>query len=246
MSRQARLVSSTLQYMGTHPQTVLITGANRGLGLGLSRHYLARGRHVLAACRDPEKFPAQAAGASGSLRVLPLDLEDPAFASWLADQVREDGRSLDLVINNAAICKEEALGQWTGSAFTASFVVNAVGPALLVQAIREALTDGAKIIQLSSGLGSIAHIPRSPDVYTSYAMSKAALNMLTARLAVELADRNIVVCAMNPGWVRTDMGGPDAPETVDSAVEKLTSTIERLGPADSGKVLSAEGIPLAW
>ena len=232
-------------------RNVLVTGANRGLGLAFTRQLLASGAHVVAACRQPGKATALntlAGEHPGRLHVLPLDVSVPKSHAELARELPlvlgEDGR-LDLLVNNAGVLHSgERFGALTPTNFEDSFRANALGPLLLTQSLAPLLADGAHVANLSSGLGSIATTERFGT--PSYNVSKAAQNMATVQLAHALSERGIVVVALSPGWARTDMGGADAEIDADTAVAGLLRVIGRLGPGDSGRFLDWQGASVPW
>ncbi len=125
-----------------------------------------------------------------------------------------------------------------------SFAVNAQGAFLMTQELASDLVDGAKVVNLSSTLGSIA---RTDSLYSpSYAMSKAALNMATRLLSIALADRGIIVIAISPGWVRTDMGGAGAPLRTAASIGSMLRVIDHLKRSDNGRFLCSTGETIAW
>lgn len=226
----------------------LVTGANRGLGLEMTRQLLARGDRVVAACRHPGKALAltRLAGEHpGKLHVLPLDLADPRSIAELSREIGTLDLDIDLVVNNAGVLVEgERFGTIEAKSLRDSFAVNAEGAFLLTQALNAHLADGARIVNLSSTLGSIA---RTDSLYSpSYAMSKAALNMATRLLAIALRERGIVVVALSPGWVRTNMGGAGAPTNPEQAIASMLRVIDHLVPSDSGRFLSQNGETIPW
>ena len=226
----------------------LVTGANRGLGLEMTRQLLARGDRVVAACRHPGKALALTRFAGehpGKLHVLPLDLADARSIADLSRQVGTLDLDIDLVVNNAGVLVEgERFGAIEAKSLRDSFAVNAEGAFLLTQALNAHLADGAKIVNLSSTLGSIS---RTDSLYSpSYAMSKAALNMATRLLAIALRERGIVVVSLSPGWVRTDMGGSGAPSMPEQAIASMLRVIDHLAASDSGRFLSQNGETIPW
>ena len=226
----------------------LVSGANRGLGLEMTRQLLARGDRVVAACRQPGKALAltRLAGEHpGKLHVLPLDLADPRTIAELSRQVGALDLDVELLVNNAGVLVEhERFGAIEPKSLRDSFAVNAEGTFLLTQALNPHLADGAKIVNLSSTLGSIAS---TSSLYSpSYAMSKAALNMATRLLSIALAERDIVVVSMSPGWVRTDMGGAGAPLKPEASIAAMLRVIDHLKRSDSGRFLSQNGETLPW
>ncbi|MFN7136944.1 MAG: SDR family oxidoreductase [Thermomonas sp.] len=232
------------------PHTVLVTGANRGLGLEFTRQLLARGDAVIATCRQPAQATAlQALGAAhpGRLRVLALDVASEAARAQFTAALEHTlaGAALDLLVNNAGVLHSgERFGQVTQAALEESLRTNAIGPFLLVQALTAHLRDGATIANLTSQLGSIARVTRFGT--PSYCAGKAAQNMLGVQLAQALAPRGIVVLQLHPGWVQTDMGGPQAPLAAGEAVAGLLQVIDRATPVQSGGFLDWRGEPLPW
>ncbi len=228
----------------------LITGANRGLGLEFVRQLLARGDAVIAACRQPGKATAlnQLAGEHpGRLHVLPLDVTEPRSLAELAREVALvcDGECLDLLINNAGVLKGgERFGSVAAPDLETSVRTNAIGPFLLVQALADQLAEGAVVANVSSEVGSMGLKQefRTP----SYAIGKAAQNMVTSLLAQALAARGIRVAALHPGWVRTDMGGPQATLSVEESVAGLLHVIGGLALDDTGGFFDWQGQPLPW
>src|SRR5690606_584123 len=233
------------------PLHALVTGANRGLGLEFTRQLLSRGDRVVATCRRPGKATALNALASkypGRLHVLPLDVADPRTHAELARELAlvlgEEGR-LDLLLNNAGVLHSgERFGRLGADNLEHSFRTNASGPLLLTQALAPRLADGARVVNLSSRLGSIASTGRFGT--PSYNISKAALNMATVLMAHALADRGIVVIAISPGWVRTEMGGDKAELAPDDAAAAVLRQIDALDARDSGKFLGTEGETIPW
>ena len=238
------------------PLHCVVTGANRGIGLAFARQLLERGDHVIATCRQPGKAVALntlAGEFPGRLHVLPLDV---ANEKSRAELVRElplvlgkhadsaPGR-IDLLINNAGVLHSgERFGHVDAATLEDSFRINAIGPFLLTQALAPLLADGAHIANLSSVMGSVARCSefRSP----SYCSSKAAQNMLTVQLAHALRARGIVVLALHPGWVKTDMGGDAATVGIDDSARGLLQVIAGATLETSGQFLDWRGMPLPW
>lgn len=226
----------------------LVTGANRGIGLGFARAYAEKGWSVLATCRDPSKANAlkELASSCSNLCVAPLDLSSDHSISRLASTLAERGTSIDLLISNAGILENETFGDWTRKRFTDTFDTNVIGPAILAQSLDSVLTKDAKIVQLSSGLGSLQWGGEGMSDGDSYSISKAALNMLTVRLARSFQSTKRVVVSMSPGWVATDMGGLGADLTVEQSVSKMLGTIEALTTGDSGRFIDSRGNSIPW
>lgn len=230
------------------PQRCVVTGANRGLGLALAEALLARGAHVVAACRHPGKaneLNRLAGGHPGHLHLLPLDVADPKSVEAFARELPLVVDGIDLLVNNAGVLHSgERFGKVEARQLEDSFRTNAMGPFLLAQALAPQLAEGGKIANLSSQLGSIAGLSRFGT--PSYAISKAALNMATALLKSALAERGIAVLALHPGWVQTDMGGKDAMVTPEDSAAGLLRVIDAATLADSGRFLDWQGAPLSW
>lgn len=228
----------------------LVTGANRGLGLALVQRLLARGDRVVATCRQPGKATALnvlAAQHPGRLHVLPLDVADPKSIAALAAELPlvDTGLRLRLLVNCAGVLHSgERFGRLSADVLQDSLRINAIGPLLLTQALAPLLADGARVANISSQLGSIGNTGRFGT--PSYAISKAAQNMATAQLAQALSSRGIVVLALNPGWVRTDMGGDDATVAPDESAAGLLRVIDAAIPAQSGGFMDWRGESLPW
>ena len=228
---------------------VLVTGANRGIGLEFCRQLLARGDDVVGTARHPgqaHELNRLVAEHPGRLHVLPLDVADPRSQ---AELVRElalviDG-PLDLLVNNAGVLHSgERFGDLGLHNLEDSFRTNCAGAFLLTQALAPHLRDGATVANLSSQLGSIE---RTTAFYTpTYAISKAALNMATKLLANALAPRGIHVLALHPGWVQTDMGGSGAQISPRTAVEGLLKVIDSANEERSGRFFDYTGAAYPW
>lgn len=232
---------------------VLVTGANRGIGLEFVRQCLARGDRVVAACRHPGKATALntlTGEYPGRLHVLPLDVAEAKSRAELVRELPLVCESLqecpfDLLLNNAGVLHSgERFGHLSEAFLDDSFRVNASGPLLLTEALAPHLADGATVANLSSILGSIANTQRFGT--PSYNISKAAQNMATRLLAHALANRRIVVVALHPGWVQTDMGGDGAQIAPQDSVAGLWRTLETLTLAHSGGFFDWTGAKMAW
>ena len=233
------------------PRNVLVTGANRGIGLEFCRQLLAAGDHVIATCRQPGKATALntlAGEYPGRLHVLPLDVAQPKSRAELVRELPlvlgEDAR-IDLLVNNAGVLHSgERFGHLDQAVLEDSLRINAIGPFLLSEAVAPLLADGARIANLSSVMGSITRQDafRSP----SYGASKAAQNLLNAQLAHALAARDIRVLSLHPGWVQTDMGGTGAEVTPAASVAGLLQVIDAAMPAQSGSFLDWRGQSVPW
>ena len=224
--------------------TVIITGANRGIGLELARQYSADGWTVIATAREPAKATALAALPGVELCELAVDDESAitAFAAALA------GRHIDLLINNAGIMGPDLPAQSRdgidGAGWLLTLQVNALAPILLALAVKPLLVPGAKIATISSHLGSITE-NESGGMY-AYRASKAAVNMGNRSLAADLRDAGITCLVLHPGWVQTDMGGAKAPVTVPDSAAGLRRIIAGATLADSGCFIGFDGRRIPW
>ena len=230
-------------------QCALVTGADRGLGLELVKRLIGRGHQVIATTRrkkagEPLALLSQSHGSA--VRVLHLDVADENSIHEFAESVVANELEFDLVINNAGICIDQSFGAWSCRTFSDHFLVNTIGPSLLLQAVSSQLKANAKVVQVSSGMGSLEWNLHPEGGLDAYAASKAALNLLTRRIAEKLRPRAITVCALNPGWVRTDMGGPDAPTSIADAVGEMLETIDGLAMNHSGHFIERDGSTLPW
>ncbi|MCY7353740.1 MAG: SDR family oxidoreductase [Lysobacter sp.] len=230
------------------PIRSLVTGANRGLGMALTRALLARGDRVVAACRHPGKA-SELNGLAGEyparLHLLPLDVADPKSHAQLARELPLVCDGIDLLINNAGVLHSgERFGSVSAAHLEDSFRINAMGPLLLTQALASQLAEGARIANISSELGSISGLTRFGT--PSYNISKAAQNMATVLLKEALSARGIIVLALHPGWVQTDMGGSGATISPEQSAEGLLRVIGGAALADSGQYLDWQGNSLAW
>ncbi|MGI9219704.1 MAG: SDR family oxidoreductase [Woeseiaceae bacterium] len=222
--------------------TVLITGANRGIGLELARQYADQGWTVIGTARRPA-----AADDLNALdvRVVQLDVTDPASVDNMADTLT--GVAIDVLINNAGILPVmRGIDDIDIATYTQILDVNTIGPVRVTQALMPNLRAGdmKKIMNTTSGLGSISG--NRSGGYFGYRESKAALNMFTLTLARELAPDGFTCIVVNPGWVRTDMGGPTAPTSVQQSASGIRSVISKITTADNGTFWNFEGGNEAW
>jgi len=222
---------------------VIVTGANRGIGLELVRQLMARGDRVEAACRRPdEAHELQATGA----RVHAVDVADGASVAAFAHALGDT--SIDLVINNAGVygAQRQRVQDFDYEAATRTFEINALGALRVSQAFVPHLRRGTgkKLAHISSVLGSIGGIT-APD-NLAYRVSKAALNMISRSIALELLDDRIISLVVHPGWVRTAMGGPDAPTTAGEAASAILAQIDAAKLGDSGEFVDGNGARCSW
>ena len=219
---------------------VVITGANRGIGLALARAYLEAGHDVHATARDVASATALRALASGRLVVHALDVRDEASCRALGEALGD--APIDLLVSNAGAGRDAADEP---AAILAIFDTNAVGPLRVVRALGENIRAArGKIVLLTSALGSMA--TNTEGGAYAYRMSKAALNMAGCNLAHDFRPSGVAAVLVHPGWVRTDMGGPSAPLSAEVAASHLVALIDTLTLADSGRFYHADGTPLPW
>ncbi|KAL1948585.1 hypothetical protein VTO73DRAFT_10391 [Trametes versicolor] len=239
------------------PTTWLITGANRGIGFELVKQLLTSPTNlVVGVCRDPEHATALAdlkQTTQGTLHVIPLDIADfdsvRASATQLERILGDTG--LDYLINNAAIFTYDTAFTSDPDTLLRLLRTNVAGPALVAQVCLPLLEHGhAKMLvnvsSTSGSIGSVKHIEKEEHRVggAAYSISKAALNMLTYKQKVERPD--LIVLALCPGWVKTDMGGQQAALEPEESVAGILKVVTSATPADSGKFLSFSGVEAPW
>jgi NAD(P)-dependent dehydrogenase (short-subunit alcohol dehydrogenase family) len=228
--------------------TLLVTGANRGLGLEFVRQFAADGWRVLACCRRPADAADlnRVAASSGQVSVHALDVTDFARIDALAAEL--SGQAVDVLLNNAGVYgpNKMDLGHLDYKAWADVFAVNVLAPIKLAEALLEHVARSQRkvIACLSSQMGSIAR--NSGGRHYLYRSTKAALNAAVKSMAIDLAPRRITAVVLHPGWVRTDMGGADADLTPEQSVRDVRALLERLTFADSGKFLNHDGSEIPW
>jgi len=214
----------------TDIKIAVVTGANRGLGLETARQLAQGGFHVVLTARNPQAGAQalrklQAENLSVELRKLDVNSTEDALA--LAHHLREHHGRVDVLVNNAGILPEssrEAGAKSTDALKVSPLTVmeilntNTLGAVRLIQALAPLMPEGARIVNVSSGMGALNDMGGG---YLGYRISKAALNVVTRVFAHDLADRGISVNSACPGWVRTDMGGPGASRSVEKGAETI-------------------------
>lgn len=237
---------------GATVRRVVVTGANRGIGLALVRAFTGRGDEVWATCRDPAA--ATDLAALGPAAVVPLDLGDADSIAQAAATIAGGVDSIDVLVNNAG-ANHRAIGldRSQSGILTAPATgvlemvrVNALGPLELTRSLLPRLeaAAGGWVVNITSQLGSMV-VGGGFDSFP-YAASKAVMNMATAQLATKLRDRGVGLVCIHPGWVRTDMGGAHAELDADESAAGIVATLDRLGPADSGRFLRWDGSEHPW
>ena len=223
---------------------ILVTGANRGIGLEFARQLSRRGDIVIAGYRDAQRSRELLAMAADKDNVfaVQVDATSPGDLIRLRDFIDGKFGRLDQLINNGGINVKYSshMEEIETDDLMESFRVNVVGPFLTVKILRPLLLKGqnARIINITSQLGSIE---QSAGGAIPYRISKAALNMLSKNQAFVHRKDRIITVALHPGWVRTDMGGPNAPLSVDESVTQMLKVIDDLAPKDNGTFLGYDG-----
>lgn len=219
-------------------KTVVITGANRGIGLALVQHYRQRGDRVVALCRKT----SQELTASGADVMEGVDLTDPEVGVKL--QQRLQGIAVDLLVNNAGLLHVERLGEIDYAAVMKQFQVNALAPLIITDALLGNLNAGSKVALITSRMGSITD--NSSGGYYGYRMSKAALNIAGVSLARDLRSCGISVAILHPGYAQTAMVGFGGDITAEAAAARLAHRIDALNLENSGTFWHSNGEVLPW
>ncbi len=227
--------------------SVLVTGANRGLGLEFVRQYAADGARVFACARHPGEAKAIldiAAPSKGKVTVHPLDVGSDASVAHLASEIDEP---IDILIANAGVYggDHQRLGDIDYEAWIRTFNVNTLGPVRVVEALRGNLMQGRekKIVAITSAMGSNVRHDGGALIYRS---SKAALNNVIRGLSLALKADGLIAVAMHPGWVKTDMGGANAALTPERAIGAMRKIVAGLTPSDTGKYVNYDGAEIPW
>ena len=247
--------------------SVLITGANRGLGLNILKHILKSPtvpQHIVATCRSLKAENAKQlqilAEKNSNLHVLEFDMADVfqeprllKLVKQISDIVQESG--LSLLVNNAGILVRESFDEMRADSLRSQLDVNAVAPSMLIKAFRPLLKRAvdvektgeqpqAAVVNISSILGSIDLMNDGNKL--GYKVSKAALNMVTKAVSGEFTGDGIAVVSVHPGWVQTDMGGQSAPVTIEMSVSGIMKIISSLKKSQTGMFLNYDGTTLPW
>lgn len=230
--------------------TVLITGANRGLGLEFCKQYAAAGWRVLAVCRRPDQADALLALAVASDRVQLLAADVADFGQIDALAAHLNGTPIDVLLNNAGVYGDQAgqgFGRLDYAAWQHTLTINTLAPVKLAEALLPNLRAGQRklIVTVSSLMGSMADNTSGGSIL--YRSSKAGVNAAMKSLSIDLAPQGIGVLILHPGWVRTDMGGPNALIDADESVAGMITVIGGFTPAQSGGFLRyGDGKVMPW
>jgi NAD(P)-dependent dehydrogenase (short-subunit alcohol dehydrogenase family) len=229
--------------------SVLITGANRGLGFEFASQYAADGWQVFAACRNPPEAMALQKMASSSrdmISAIPMDVTDSDSVRYAASKLEEV--AIDVLINGAGIggLPNQSTGRVDYASWAQVLDVNTMGPLRVLEAFTDNLARSERrlAVTITSGMGSLADNTSGGSI--AYRSSKAAVNMVMRSAAIDLAPQRITCVLINPGWVKTDMGGPAAPLSPQQSVRAMRRLIETLGPKHSGKFYNYDGREYAW
>jgi len=234
--------SSADESVANSARTVLVTGANRGLGLEFARQYKEAGWQVIGTARKPGEADELEAL---NVRVVQLDVADQESVDRMAAELA--GQPIDVLINNAGIFpRVGGIAEIDFDDYERTLAVNTVGPVRVTRALLPNLREGKlKIIAgLSSNLGSIAENERGN--FYGYRESKAGLNMFTKTLAAELGPEGFTCVVLTPGWVQTDMGGPNAPLEPAQSIAGMKAVLDKVTPDDNGTFWSHDGSQMPW
>ena len=237
----------------------LVTGASRGIGLELVRQLVERGDRVFAGYRDAStagRLLKLAADKHNRLTAVPLDVTDAASIDSAHDEVARNVDALDVLVNNAGVGSDSRdfddvpatrdFGHLEAGPMLRLIHTNSVAPIIVAQRFMGLLGRGTdpKVVSISSIVGSIAIKDYGGD--HAYSASKSALNMFMRSLSADLRGEGIIVTVLHPGWVRTDMGGPQGPVSIEESVEGLLKVIDGLTMDQTGGFLDYRGHVLPW
>jgi NAD(P)-dependent dehydrogenase (short-subunit alcohol dehydrogenase family) len=227
--------------------SILITGANRGLGLEFAKQYAESGYRVFASARAPhESQPlSELARRHKTMSLHALDVTDAQSVARLAGELGAE--AIDILLNNAGVMgpRRQRLGDIDYDGMAQTFDVNALGPLRVAEAFVEHVARGERklMVAISSGMGSIAD---SSGGSYAYRASKAALNMSFHNLALDLKARGIIAFVINPGWVKTDMGGAQAPLSPAESIRAMRAVFDAMTLEQSGNFMNYRGGTYPW
>lgn len=217
---------------------VVITGANRGIGLALVNAYLQRGETVYALCRNS----SDALNATPAKVISGVDVSKPDTLKTALAPLKDV--KIDILINNAGVLGRESLSDWDPNTIDYQFRVNALGPLLVTQVLQGNLSSGAKVGLVTSRMGSMAD--NGSGGYYGYRMSKAALNAAGVSLARDLAPKGIAVVLLHPGFVQTEMVNGSGDVDADTSAAGLVARVDDLTMETTGSFMHANGEALPW
>ena len=218
--------------------TVVITGANRGIGLEFVKQYLAKGDKVIALCRNTSDELSQ----SGAKVIDNVDVSNPECLEKILHTLSD--LKIDLLINNAGVLAIESLEDMSAATLDYQFRVNAMGPLLVTQMLRKQLVVGAKVALITSRMGSVTD--NDSGGYYGYRMSKAALNIAGVSLAHDMKKQEVAVALLHPGFVQTEMVNNNGDISAAVAVERLMQRIDELNISNTGTFWHSNGEVLPW
>ena len=226
--------------------TVLITGANRGIGLEFVTQYAADGWRVLACCREPQaaKVLNGLASEHANIEVYALDVADFTQIDALASQLKNT--AIDVLINNAGVYPNSRFGDVNEAAWVEAFKINVMAPQKIAEAFQAHLANSQlkKLATLSSKMGSLDDNTSGGSV--AYRSTKCAVNMVMKSLSIDLKPAGISVVTLHPGWVQTDMGGSNAMINTQTSVTGLRKVIDNLSLGNTGEFIAFDGQEIKW
>jgi len=231
---------------------MLVTGANRGIGLEWTRQCLGRGFRIFATCRNPsvaDSLSLLAKDFPDQLEVHPLDVTNESSIKGLFDALTQRLEAIDFLFNNAGVIDWDDLNSVSASSVEKVYRVNLLGALLVLRAALPSLRLASRpvVVNVSSRLGSIElRGDTQLGGAIGYQCSKAALNMLTKQASIDLAPFGVTVTSVSPGWVRTDMGGKEAKYSVEESVGSMLRHLENAGPDLNGKFIGEDGNEIPW
>ena len=228
--------------------SILITGTNRGIGLEFVKHYLKNNEKIIATCRNKHsaKDLLELENTTSNLSLVELDVSNPNSINEFISKIA--GLPIDTFINNAGVFgpRNIEFGNFNAKEWLDVFKVNTIAPLLITQKILKNLRLGKdkKLAFISSKVGSIED-NTGGGMYI-YRTSKTALNQVIKSLSIDLKDENFIAVALHPGWVQTDMGGPNALIDTKTSVKGMIEVIDNLTPKNTGKFYNYDGSSIPW